>query len=54
MSLMGDKVFKYILKFSLRFTEWSYELFAFTNLILSFKNLKTSYEGYDVDKHLKQ
>jgi len=26
MSLKGDKLYKYILKFSLRFTEWSYEI----------------------------
>ena len=29
MTLVGDKMFKYILQFSLRFTEWSYEIISF-------------------------
>jgi len=37
-SLMGDKVFKYILQFSLRFTVCCDEIICLTNLTMSFTN----------------
>jgi len=53
MSLMEDKVFKYILKFFLRFTE---NLRNDLPLLIWFrlKQIKTSYGGYDVEQHLNQ
>jgi len=54
MCLMGDKMFKYTLKFSLRFTECCYEIICLTNLMPSFLYKKTSFGGYDVDVHLNQ
>ena len=45
MSLMGDKMFKYILKFSLRFTECFYEIICLYQFRSSLSHVKRHLKG---------
>ena len=54
MSLMGDKMFKYIVKFSLRFTECFYEIICLYQSDSFFHKIEDILWSYDVEQNLNQ
>ena len=54
MAVMGDKMFKYIMKFSLRFTDCFYEIICLYQFDSFFHKIKDILWGYDVDQHVNQ
>jgi len=54
MSLMGDTMFKFIVKFSLRFTVCFYEIICPYQFDSFFHKIKDILWGYDVDQHVNQ
>jgi len=54
MSLMGDKMFKYIVKFYLGFTESFYGIICLYQFEFFFHMLREILWGYEVEQDLNQ